>query len=130
MKWVATAFGVVALLAVVLICIALLRWQRTFDAPLPEIHASSDPKVIAQGRYIAYGPGHCVGCHTDRTQRQAVAAGEQPPLTGGLEFKLPFGTIRTPYMRWSQAWMLLALATLVDSQAVAHTWPSESPAAA
>ncbi len=30
-----------------------------------------------------------------------------------------FGTIRTPYMRWSQAWMLLALATLVaDKRAV------------
>ena len=28
---------------------------------------------------------------------------------------LRFGTIRTSYMRWSQAWMLLALATLLES---------------
>jgi hypothetical protein len=25
-------------------------------------------------------------------------------------------TVRTSYMRWSQAWMLLALATLIDDQ--------------
>ena len=29
---------------------------------------------------------------------------------------LRFGTIRTSYMRWSQAWMLLALATLLDDE--------------
>jgi hypothetical protein len=28
--------------------------------------------------------------------------------------KLPFGTIKIPYMRWGQAWMLLALATLLE----------------
>ena len=32
---------------------------------------------------------------------------------------LRFGTIRTSYMRWSQAWMLLALATLLDEPAPA-----------
>ena len=26
----------------------------------------------------------------------------------------PFGTIRIPYMRWSQAWMCLALSTLLE----------------
>lgn len=28
----------------------------------------------------------------------------------------PFGTIRIPYMRWSQAWMLLALSTLLEER--------------
>jgi len=28
----------------------------------------------------------------------------------------PWGTNRIPYMRWSQAWMLLALVTLVEAQ--------------
>lgn len=31
--------------------------------------------------------------------------------------KLRFGTIRTSYMRWSQAWMLVALATLLEHMA-------------
>ncbi len=35
--------------------------------------------------------------------------------------KLPGLTIRTPYMRWSQAWMLLALASLMMSEAEAPT---------
>jgi hypothetical protein len=30
--------------------------------------------------------------------------------------KLPFCTIRTSYMRWSQAWMLLALSTLLEEE--------------
>jgi hypothetical protein len=30
---------------------------------------------------------------------------------------LRFGTIRTPYMRWSEAWMLLALSALIDATA-------------
>ena len=34
---------------------------------------------------------------------------------------LRLGTIRTSYMRWSQAWMLLALATLLDESTAAST---------
>jgi len=34
---------------------------------------------------------------------------------------LRLGTIRTSYMRWSQAWMLLAIATLLDSATVQST---------
>lgn len=40
----------------------LLRWDRTFEAPLPDIRASTDPDVIATGRYLAYGPAHCANC--------------------------------------------------------------------
>jgi hypothetical protein len=34
--------------------------------------------------------------------------------------KLPFCTIRTSYMRWVQAWMLLALATLCEEAALTN----------
>jgi len=91
--WVAAGIG---LLAVVLAVVVQVRWTRTFEAPYPEIHASSDPRVIAKGRYIAYGPGHCVGCHTDDSQKKLVHEGGQPPLTGGQEFRLPFGSFWTP----------------------------------
>jgi len=43
---------------------------------------------------------------------------------------LRFWTIRTSYMRWSQAWMLLALATLVDSQPAQLAEPGEPAAMA
>jgi hypothetical protein len=36
---------------------------------------------------------------------------------------LRFGTIRASYMRWSQAWMLLALATLLESARHAEDRP-------
>jgi hypothetical protein len=37
---------------------------------------------------------------------------------------LPFCTIRTSYMRWSQAWMLLALSTLAECETKHGTQPS------
>jgi len=37
---------------------------------------------------------------------------------------LRFGTIRTSYMRWSQAWMLLAIATLLDGADARRTEPA------
>ena len=43
---------------------------------------------------------------------------------------LRFGTIRTSYMRWSQAWMLLALATLLDQSLAATTQPHTVTSAA
>jgi hypothetical protein len=42
---------------------------------------------------------------------------------------LRLGTIKTSYMRWSQAWMLLAISTLLDESAAALT-PSEQTATA
>jgi mono/diheme cytochrome c family protein len=88
--------AVLAGLALVLTGVILIRSKRTFDAPYPNITASKDPKVIETGRYIAYGPGHCVGCHTDESQKAAVQRGEMPPLSGGLKFELPFGVTYTP----------------------------------
>jgi hypothetical protein len=43
---------------------------------------------------------------------------------------LRFGTIRTSYMRWSQAWMLLALATLLNESLAATTQPHTVTSAA
>ncbi|HEX6178413.1 MAG TPA: cytochrome c, partial [Thermoanaerobaculia bacterium] len=78
-----------------LVGVVLVRSDRTFDAPYPDIEASSDPKVIARGRYLAYGPAHCVNCHTANGLAKDVANGATPPLTGGHEFKLPFGVVRS-----------------------------------
>ena len=86
----------IATIVLVLAAVVLVRWDRTFDAPYPDIHASNDPKVIERGRYIAFGPGHCAGCHTDDSLKPALNAGEMPPLTGGNIFRLPLGTFYTP----------------------------------
>src|SRR5262245_51629137 len=70
----------------------MARWDRTFDVALPALHASSDPTVIARGRYIAYGPGRCVECHVS----SRIGTDSLPPLSGGTQFVLPIGTITTP----------------------------------
>src|SRR5690349_689325 len=75
---------------------ASVRWDRTFDAPLPNLHASTDSAVIARGRYLAYGPALCSECHVANEMTKRVEAGEQLPLSGGHEWTLPLGTIRSP----------------------------------
>ena len=44
--------------------------------------------------------------------------------------KLRLGTIRTSYMRWSQAWMLLAMSTLLRELQVEARYPPLQPSAA
>jgi mono/diheme cytochrome c family protein len=73
-----------------------LRWDRTFDAPLPAITASTDSAVIERGRYLAYGPAHCAACHVPDAEHEALAAGGQPPLSGGHAFVIPPGTFNVP----------------------------------
>jgi mono/diheme cytochrome c family protein len=62
-----------------------VRQNRHFDAPYPDIKASTDPAVIARGRYLALGPAHCVSCH-------GSTEGPEPALAGGAAFHLPVGT--------------------------------------
>lgn len=93
LRWVG---GGLAVIIAVLFVAVQLRWKRTFDAPLPDIHASTDSGVIATGRYLAYGPAHCAYCHTTAETAPALDRGEQPPLSGGFVCDIPPGTIRTP----------------------------------
>ena len=70
-------------------------WDRTYDAPLPEVHVSSDPAVIARGEYLVYGPAHCVACHSSSYgDMEKLAEGVKLPLKGGLRMSLsPLGII-------------------------------------
>lgn len=92
--WGAASLGTLAVLFVIVVQV---RSRRTFDAPYPEIHASSDPAVIARGKYLAYGPGHCVVCHTSGDEQKKVFRdGAEYAMAGGNEFKLPVGSFFTP----------------------------------
>lgn len=70
----------------------VVQEDRTFEAPYPDIHASTDPAVIARGRYLATGPAHCTTCHAP----PELATQDEPPLSGGSSFHLPVGTFYTP----------------------------------
>lgn len=92
LKWT----GIVILVIIVgLLIVVLTTWNKTYDAPMPDVKASTDSLVIARGEYLVFGPGHCGECHTDLEGYKKVVLGEQMPLSGGYEFKLPFGAIYT-----------------------------------
>jgi mono/diheme cytochrome c family protein len=73
-----------------------LRQHLTYDRPYPNIKASTDPAIIAKGKHIVLGPGHCADCHSPiRNVDSVLQAGQEVPLTGGFTFALPFGTFYT-----------------------------------
>jgi mono/diheme cytochrome c family protein len=88
--------GIVVMTLVAIGATVQTRWDRTFDAPEPELRASSDPALVEQGRYLVYGPAHCSYCHTPKADWPRLDAGEQVPLVGGYEWQLPLGVLRSP----------------------------------
>jgi mono/diheme cytochrome c family protein len=87
---------VIAALALILAGVILVRADRRFDAPYPQVRATNDPALIARGEYIANGPGHCINCHTLNSEAPSIAKGATPPLAGGHRFDLPFGKVYAP----------------------------------
>jgi mono/diheme cytochrome c family protein len=69
------------------------RQHRRFEAPYPALRAGTDAALVERGRYLAFGPAHCVDCHGASGERGPT---ELVPLSGGKEFHLPVGTFRVP----------------------------------
>ena len=84
------------LLILVVLATISLRWDRHFAAPYPKLAASSNPAMIARGKYLAYGPAHCGDCHVSPADFDRLRGGDSPPLSGGGAFVIPVGTIRVP----------------------------------
>jgi mono/diheme cytochrome c family protein len=89
------------LIAIVLLIVAVVgfvsvSWNKNYDAPTPDIKASTDPEVIARGEYLAFGPAHCAHCHVPLEKIMEVEKGAKIPLSGGWELKIPLGTFRAP----------------------------------
>lgn len=93
LKWLS---GLLGLLVCSLVIYIYSNQAPIYDAPYPNITASSDPEVIAHGEYLFYGPAHCAGCHAARDQVQALEAGKMVLPSGGEDFHLPIGSIYTP----------------------------------
>jgi mono/diheme cytochrome c family protein len=93
LKWT----GIVILLLITgVVVTALLRQHVTYEAPYPAVKASKDSAVIAKGRHLVLGPAHCVDCHsTVKNVDSLVKLGQEPALSGGMPFDLPFGKFYT-----------------------------------
>lgn len=93
LKWVGIVLGVLILGFVLFV---QFTWNKKFEAPYPDIKASTDSAVIARGAYLAYGPAHCGTCHVPMNKVMDVENGEIIPLSGGWELAIPPGTFRAP----------------------------------
>jgi mono/diheme cytochrome c family protein len=87
--------GLVLIAAGVVIYI-LAAWDSAFDAPYPDVAASTDPGVIARGKHLAFGPAHCSTCHVPMDRILDVEKGLDMPLSGGWELVIPPGVFRAP----------------------------------
>ncbi len=90
------------ILAAIVLLIALFAsyvqfsWDKVYDAPYPEISASTDPALIARGKYLVFGPARCATCHVPMDKIVEVDKGLEIPLSGGWELTIPAGTFRAP----------------------------------
>ena len=71
------------------------RQNLRFDAPYPEVAASTDSAIVERGRYLVRDVAPCASCHGDPKQRAAYATGADVPLVGGFEFAIPPGEFYT-----------------------------------
>lgn len=89
--------GSVIIVIVALVVYIQAAWNKSFDAPYPEIRASADSSVIARGEYLAYGWSHCAACHIPANKVRDIDNGLRMPLSGGWdEYISGFGTFRAP----------------------------------
>ncbi len=84
------------ILAGAAVLLALVRYRRSWNVPLPATRAVADAAVIERGRYIIYGPGRCADCHAPDAVRPALFKGEDVPLTGGAGEHTYLGTWTAP----------------------------------
>jgi mono/diheme cytochrome c family protein len=66
--------------------------------PAPDLHATTDPDVIARGEYLVLGLAHCNECHVGSAEeyQRFVDTGVPTPMAGGMPLPLgPLGTLYT-----------------------------------
>jgi mono/diheme cytochrome c family protein len=93
LKWAGLALIV---LLVGLFVFVQLTWDKKYDAPYPDITATTDSAVIERGKYLALGPAHCITCHVPMDKVKDAEEGVVMPLIGGWELSIPPGTFRAP----------------------------------
>ena len=67
--------------------LAMAGWQNLFFAPTRFVPEAGRSAAYNRGKYLAYGPAHCVSCHTPRNALGALdwskAFTGSPAGTGG-----------------------------------------------
>jgi mono/diheme cytochrome c family protein len=82
---------VLVLLLVITFASGVVLYNKKYEAPFPDIHASNDSSIIAHGKHLVYGTAHCIECHYHPGDSINVVMGEEVPLSGGYRFTFPGG---------------------------------------
>ncbi len=88
-KW--TGF-ILLFIIVALTALTATRQDLRFEAPYPNIKASTDSTVIAQGKHLVYTMAHCADCHSNQNNDSLAQLGIEPTLSGGYKFEFELGT--------------------------------------
>jgi hypothetical protein len=89
LKWT----GIVLILIVVIVFAAgAVLYHKEYEAPFPDVHASTDSTVIARGKHLVYATAHCTECHYQHKDSIMAMNGEEIALAGGFPFVFPGGT--------------------------------------
>src|SRR5687767_15721846 len=90
LKWT----GIVLVLLIAGLYIVILANQnKKYDAPYPNVKATTDSATIARGKNLVFGAAHCANCHSPKGMEKRVNSGEEVPLSGGQEFDIPIGVL-------------------------------------
>ena len=86
---------VITLLVIIggLAIIVVARQDIKYEAPYPNITASTDSAIIARGKHLVYSSAHCIDCHNKQNSDSLIHLGQEVPLSGGVVFELPLGKI-------------------------------------
>src|SRR5687767_10932999 len=68
-------------------------WYKDYsDSPRPNVKASTEPEVIARGKYLVQAVAHCNACHGPAEIARQRKVDHGAALVGGFEWDIgPFG---------------------------------------
>lgn len=96
------------------------RQNLKFDAPYPEIAASTDSAVVARGEYLLGAVADCAACHGDPARRDSLMAGAHVPLSGGFHWEIPPGKFYARNITPDSATGIGALSDAAIARALRH----------
>ena len=54
---------VLAVIVAIVVISGTILYNKEYDAPYPDLHASKDSAIIAHGKHLVTATAHCVQCH-------------------------------------------------------------------
>ena len=97
LKKIAKWFVISLLILLVILSTTIgMRQDLKFDAPYPNVHASTDSNIINRGKHIVFSQAHCASCHSPQNVDSLLEAGIEPDLNGGRLLDIGIAKIYTP----------------------------------